>query len=158
MKKDLCLAEYLTLRETLTFYSILYGCGENLDAFMDIVSILDMEKRLDQLLSTMSQGQKRRVSFCCAVGAVNTNTTHSKLMILDEPTVGMDPELRETVWNFLREVTSSKDVTTIITTHYIQEAEQAAKVGFLRNQELHFWKEKTRRGKVGHMSPNPMFL
>ena len=87
---------------------------------------------MDQLVSTMSQGQKRRVSFCCAVGAVTSNTSCSKLLILDEPTVGMDPELRETVWDFLRELTLKCDVTTIITTHYIQEAEQASKVGFMR--------------------------
>ena len=66
------------------------------------------------------------------VGAVTSNSHFPKLLLLDEPTVGMDPELRQRVWQFLREISTKFDVSTIITTHYIEEAEQADSIGFMR--------------------------
>ena len=66
------------------------------------------------------------------VGTVTSNSHFPKLLLLDEPTVGMDPELRQRVWQFLREISTKFDVSTIITTHYIEEAEQADSIGFMR--------------------------
>ena len=66
------------------------------------------------------------------VGAVTSKSHFPKLLLLDEPTVGMDPELRQRVWQFLREISTKFEVSTIITTHYIEEAEQADSIGFMR--------------------------
>jgi ABC-type multidrug transport system ATPase subunit len=59
-----------------------------------------------------------------------------KLLILDEPTVGLDPVLREKIWEFLIESTRSKLLSIIITTHYIEEAVQADRCGLMRNGVL----------------------
>ena len=58
------------------------------------------------------------------------------LMILDEPTVGVDPVLRQKVWQHLKTLTKSKGKTVIITTHYIEEARGADRVGFMRGGRL----------------------
>lgn len=66
-----------------------------------------------------SGGQQRRVSFAAAM------VHEPELLILDEPTVGLDPLLREKIWEFLVETTRTSKLAVIITTHYIEEAKQA---------------------------------
>jgi ABC-type multidrug transport system ATPase subunit len=58
------------------------------------------------------------------------------LIILDEPTVGVDPLLRQRIWNHLIDIAQTGDVTIILTTHYIEEARQADMVGLMRNGRL----------------------
>ncbi|XP_033122865.1 ABC transporter G family member 20-like, partial [Anneissia japonica] len=79
---------------------------------------------------SFSGGQKRRVSFAVAL-------LHSpELLILDEPTVGVDPLLRMKIWDHLMDIAKGGDTTIIITTHYIEEAKQAHIVGLMRNGRL----------------------
>lgn len=66
-----------------------------------------------------SGGQQRRVSFAVAL------MHDPELLILDEPTVGVDPLLRQSIWNHLIQITKDGNKTVIITTHYIEEARQA---------------------------------
>lgn len=91
----------------------------------------DVEKRLaflvdflmlpdaDHMVKNLSGGQQRRVSFAA------TLLHEPELLILDEPTVGVDPLLRDNIWNHLVEITRSGKTTVIITTHYIDETRQA---------------------------------
>ncbi|CAG2122969.1 unnamed protein product, partial [Medioppia subpectinata] len=75
-------------------------------------------------------GQKRRVSLAAAL-------VHSPpLLILDEPTVGVDPLLRQSIWQHLVTLTQSERITVIITTHYIEEARLANVVGLMRQGKL----------------------
>lgn len=77
-----------------------------------------------------SGGQKRRVSLAAAL-------VHSPpLLILDEPTVGVDPLLRQGIWKHLITLAQSEKITVVITTHYIEEARQANVVGLMRNGKL----------------------
>ena len=77
-----------------------------------------------------SGGQKRRVSLAAAL-------VHSPpLLILDEPTVGVDPLLRQSIWNHLVTLTRKERITVIVTTHYIEEARQANMVGLMRQGRL----------------------
>lgn len=71
-----------------------------------------------------SGGQQRRVSFAVAL------MHDPELLILDEPTVGVDPLLRQSIWNHLVHITKAGQKTVIITTHYIEEARQAHTVRF----------------------------
>ncbi|KAI8422912.1 hypothetical protein MSG28_014024 [Choristoneura fumiferana] len=75
-------------------------------------------------------GQQRRVSFAVAL------MHDPELLILDEPTVGVDPLLRQSIWTHLVRITSSGDKTVIITTHYIEEARQAHCIGLMRSGRL----------------------
>lgn len=77
-----------------------------------------------------SGGQKRRVSLAAAL-------VHSPpLLILDEPTVGVDPLLRQSIWKHLVTLTQTERISVIITTHYIEEARQANVVGLMRHGKI----------------------
>lgn len=79
---------------------------------------------------TQSGGQKRRVSLAAAL-------VHSPpLLILDEPTVGVDPLLRQSIWKHLVTLAQNEKITVVITTHYIEEARQANVVGLMRQGKL----------------------
>lgn len=76
-------------------------------------------------LKNCSGGQQRRVSFAAAIVHM------PELLILDEPTAGVDPLVRERIWNYLVEITQEHRIAVIITTHYIDEAKQANKVNIM---------------------------
>ena len=78
-------------------------------------------------LGKLSGGQKRRVSLAAAL------VHNPPLLVLDEPTVGIDPVLRQSIWRHLRSLTHDDGITVIITTHYIDEAQYANTVAFMRN-------------------------
>lgn len=80
-----------------------------------LLEMLDLpsEKRI---IKTLSGGQQRRVSLAVAL------LHNPELLILDEPTVGVDPMLRSRIWDYLHDITQKTGVTVIITTHYIEEA------------------------------------
>ena len=80
-----------------------------------LLEMLDLpsEKRI---IKTLSGGQQRRVSLAVAL------LHNPELLILDEPTVGVDPMLRSRIWDYLRDIAQKTGVTVIITTHYIEEA------------------------------------
>jgi len=77
----------------------------------------------------LSGGEKRRVSLAVAL------LHEPRLLLLDEPTVGVDPELRARIWQHLRSITVD-GTTVILTTHYIDEAGKADRVGLMRNGRL----------------------
>lgn len=94
------------------------------------VALRDAEKYLKQLglwekrnekSMTLSGGMKRRLMIARAL------IHHPRLLILDEPTAGVDIELRRGMWDFLQELTKEKGITIILTTHYLEEAEQLCK-------------------------------
>lgn len=79
-----------------------------------------------RLVKNLSGGQQRRMSLCAAL------IHEPELLILDEPTVGVDPVLRQTIWDYLVEITKFGRTTVIITTHYIDETRQAHMIGLMR--------------------------
>ena len=140
MPQELALYNEFTIEETLHYFGRIYGMSgakirertEFLMTFLDLQNLPGSSKRL---IREMSGGQQRRVSLAAAL------LHQPELLILDEPTVGVDPLLRRCIWNHLLEIsrsgsspdTSSQISTTIvITTHYIEEARQADVVGMMR--------------------------
>ncbi|XP_032686251.1 ABC transporter G family member 20-like isoform X3 [Odontomachus brunneus] len=80
----------------------------------------------NQLVKNMSGGQQRRVSFAVAL------IHRPELLILDEPTVGLDLILKENIWAYLVKITQNENTTVVITTHYIEETKDADKIGLMR--------------------------
>ncbi|KAG5669003.1 hypothetical protein PVAND_016906 [Polypedilum vanderplanki] len=117
----------LTIIETLQYFSRLYEMDN--DTFYERFNMIRRLLELPQSnlkIQNLSGGQQRRVSLAATI------IHNPKLLILDEPTVGLDFLLREKIWNFLIEKTENEGLTTIITTHYISEAANAHRCGFMR--------------------------
>lgn len=119
------------IKEMFWFFGTIFGIkAEKIEEnFRTLSTLLELPEG-NRLIKNCSGGQQRRISF--AVTLVHD----PDLLILDEPTVGVDPLLRERIWNYLVELTQTKNVTILLSTHYIEEAKQSNLIGLMRNGVL----------------------
>ncbi|CAF1483882.1 unnamed protein product [Didymodactylos carnosus] len=131
MPQELALYRECTITEQLFFYGRLADMNKTKikQRIKFLTHLLDLPYH-NQMIMTLSGGQQRRISFAVAL------IHEPKLLILDEPTVGVDPVLRKKIWNHLIEITLKSDVTALLTTHYVEEARQATLVSFMRRGQL----------------------
>ncbi|NHN47934.1 ABC transporter ATP-binding protein [Halostella sp. JP-L12] len=116
----------LTVRENVAFFARLYGADDRASAVAAAVDFVGLADRADDRLSELSGGMIRRASLACAV-------VHDPgVLFLDEPTVGLDPELRATMWDGFRE-RRDDGTLALVSTHYLGEARHCDRVLFLRN-------------------------
>ncbi|CAL8147093.1 unnamed protein product [Orchesella dallaii] len=131
MPQETSLYDEFTVWETLSYFGTFSGMTKEQvgTEFKVLVNLLDLPP-LIRRVGTLSGGQRRRVSFAAAM------IHNPQLLILDEPTVGIDPLLRQQIWAYLTKLVTRKNTTVIITTHYIEEARQANMVGVMRNGKM----------------------
>lgn len=128
--QEIALYPDLSIAETLRFHGRLHGMDANriLARQSWLIDFLDLPDPA-RTVGKLSGGQKRRVSLAVAL------LHEPGLLLLDEPTVGVDPELRARLWNHLQEI-SANGTSIVITTHYIDEARNADRVGLMRDGVL----------------------
>ena len=122
-----CLDEMLTVRENLLLRGAIYGEGRNecLRSFNRVCDILSLGDITEKRYKKLSGGQKRRCEIAAAL-------MHSpELLFLDEPTTGLDPATRKSVWETITEMRRTTGMTVFLTTHYMEEAAQADKIVIL---------------------------
>jgi len=131
MPQELALYGEFTIKETLEYFGRIYKLPSAfVKSQMDFLfKLLDLPPG-HRFVKTLSGGQQRRVSFAVAL------FHEPELLILDEPTVGVDPLLRQSIWNHLVRLSTDHGRTVIITTHYIEEARQAHTIGLMRSGHL----------------------
>ncbi|XP_073963542.1 ABC-type transporter snustorr isoform X2 [Choristoneura fumiferana] len=131
MPQEIALYGEFTIRETMMYFGWIFGMEtrEIVERLRFLLEFLDLPSE-NRMVKNLSGGQQRRVSFAVAL------MHDPELLILDEPTVGVDPLLRQSIWTHLVRITSSGDKTVIITTHYIEEARQAHCIGLMRSGRL----------------------
>ncbi|KAF8781921.1 ABC transporter G family member 23 like protein [Argiope bruennichi] len=131
MPQELALYPEITMKETLTYFGRLYQMDRSAikERISFLTSFLDIPDK-NKLIKHLSGGQQRRVSFAVAL------IHKPPLLMLDEPTVGVDPLLRRSIWKHLQKLASTDSITIIITTHYVEEARQAHVVGLMRDGRL----------------------
>jgi multidrug/hemolysin transport system ATP-binding protein len=114
----------LTPRENLTLRAGFYGIKGNAwkERLKVLTDMLDLGSFLDRAVGKLSGGQKRRVDIARAM------VHDPKLLILDEPTTGLDPQTRLAVWNLVNSLREKTGMTVFLTTHYMEEAEKATYV------------------------------
>ena len=117
----------LTARENLQFFCNVYGLRgkEQRRRIEEMLSRVDLADRADDVVSKFSGGMKQRLSLACAL------VHKPRLALLDEPTVGVDPELRRTFWDYFAQL-NKEGVTIIVSTHHLDEAARCTRLGLMR--------------------------
>lgn len=112
--QETSLPEKLTARETVEFFRSFYARGPDEDT---LLAEVDLEARADTLVQALSGGERQRLALACALAG------DPELLILDEPTTGLDPEARHRLWNRI-EGLARKGLAILLTTHFMEEAER----------------------------------
>jgi ABC-2 type transport system ATP-binding protein len=118
--QDPSIDDRLTGRENLFMHANLYGVptSEQKNRIDSILKLVELEDRADDLMRTYSGGMRRRLEL--ARGLIH----YPKVLFLDEPTLGLDPQTRDHVWKYIRELKEVHDITVVLTTHYMDEADR----------------------------------
>ena len=109
----------LTGRENLEFHSMMYGIGkeDRKARIKDVINLVDLAEKERVLVEKYSGGMKRRLEI--ARGLIH----RPKVLFLDEPTLGLDAQTRRHIWDYIKKLNRETDVTIILTTHYMEEAD-----------------------------------
>ncbi len=118
--QDPSVDDRLTGRENLQMHADLYGVptNEQKRRINEVLELVRLDERADDLLRTYSGGMRRRLEL--ARGLIH----YPKVLFLDEPTIGLDPQTREAIWQYVRELRKIHDITVVLTTHYMDEADR----------------------------------
>jgi len=118
--QDPSVDDRMTGRENLLMHANLYGVptSEQNDRINGVLKLVELEERADDLTRTYSGGMRRRLEL--ARGLIH----YPKVLFLDEPTIGLDPQTRDHVWRYIRDLKEAHDITVVLTTHYMDEADR----------------------------------
>ena len=117
--QELAIIEQLTPYDNLEYFGYLYGLSgkllkDRINEALEFAGLVDVKKKK---ISKLSGGMKRRLNLAIAI------LNHPKILILDEPTVGVDPQSRNHIFDFLRKLSNENNTTIIYTSHYMEEVE-----------------------------------
>ena len=128
-----CFHPLLTCMENLLYYGALYGItGKKAkERAQELINQLGLADKKNVQASFMSGGMKRRLNLACAL------MHEPKLIILDEPTAGLDPSTRRQLWETVTRIAATNSATVILTTHYMEEAEAlCGKIAFVNQGQV----------------------
>lgn len=117
--QDPSLDNRLTGKENLDFHARMYGMNRELrgERMSEVLDLVELKDKANILVENYSGGMKRRLEI--ARGLMH----HPEVLFLDEPTLGLDPQTRRHIWEYIKELNEKEDITIILTTHYIEEAD-----------------------------------
>lgn len=112
--------DILTGRENLRLHSMWYGVPKEIrnERINEVLKLVGLESRQHSLVKTYSGGMRRRLEL--ARGLLHL----PKVLFLDEPTLGLDPQTREHIWEYIENLSEERDMTILMTTHYMEEADR----------------------------------
>jgi len=125
--QDTTLDAGLTAYENLKFHAYLYNLDRRLTErrIDEMLEIMELSSRKHDLIKQFSGGMKRRLEL--ARGLLH----YPRVLFLDEPTIGLDPQTRNTIWQFIAELRKREHITVFMTTHYMDEAENCGRIAII---------------------------
>jgi len=123
---------FLTVAETLDYHGGYFGMpkGERRERARELLDVFSLSEKRDDRTRTLSGGMKRRLVLARAL------MHRPRLLILDEPTAGVDVELRLELWHYVQRI-NAQGTTILLTTHYLEEAEQLCdRIAFINHGEI----------------------
>lgn len=120
--QDPSLDNELTAFENLDFHGIMYDVPKKIrrERIDQLLKFVGLEDRRNDFVKNFSGGMKRRLEI--ARGLIH----HPKILFLDEPTIGLDPQTRNHLWEYIKKLNQDEGMTVFLTTHYMEEAENMA--------------------------------
>jgi ABC-2 type transport system ATP-binding protein len=117
--QDPSLDDRLTARENLELHAMLYGLDKKStrERIEKVLKLVELQNRSNDLVRTYSGGMRRRLEI--ARGLIH----YPRVLFLDEPTLGLDPQTREHIWNYIKKLAERENITIVMTTHYMEEAD-----------------------------------
>lgn len=130
--QDASLDNKLTAMENLKFHAMIYALpGEKFTVRVEeVLAMVELSDRRDELVQTFSGGMKRRLEI--ARGLLH----YPKMLFLDEPTLGLDPQTRNHIWEYIHELKEREGTTIFLTTHYMEEAERCNRIGIIDHGKI----------------------
>jgi len=130
--QDASLDDRLTGLENLQFHAMLYDVRRDLFArrSAELLAMVDLTDKAGEQIRTYSGGMKRRLEI--ARGLLH----HPKVLFLDEPTIGLDPQTRRHIWQYLLKLRQQEGVTMFMTTHYMDEAEHCDRIAIIDHGKI----------------------
>ncbi|HYB89398.1 MAG TPA: ATP-binding cassette domain-containing protein [Streptosporangiaceae bacterium] len=130
--QDTTLDSYLTGAQNLRFHAELYGVPTDAVAprMQQVMEMVGLWDRRDSVVMTYSGGMQRRLEI--ARGLLHA----PHVLFLDEPTVGLDPQTRTSIWEYINELKAREDITIFLTTHYMDEAEHCDRIAIIDHGKI----------------------
>ena len=116
----------VSVEENLRFFAAISGADSNVD---EALKLVELDQRRKSVVATLSGGMRQRCSLACAL------VHRPRLLLLDEPTVGVDPQLRVQFWDHFRDMAAA-DTTIVVSSHVMDEAERCQRLGLIRFGKL----------------------
>ena len=125
--QDTTLDTGLTAYENLKFHAYLYNLDRKLTEkrIDEVLGVVELTNRKNDLIKNFSGGMKRRLEI--ARGLLH----YPRVLFLDEPTLGLDPQTRNTIWEFINTLREREKITVFMTTHYMEEAENCGRIAII---------------------------
>ena len=117
--QDPSLDEELTAYENLELHAAMYGVAQSeiKKRINEVIEMVELKDKANEIVKTFSGGMRRRLEI--ARGLLH----YPKILFLDEPTVGLDPQTRKHIWEYVKKLKDERGVTVVLTTHYMEEAD-----------------------------------
>jgi len=130
--QDTTLDNYLSAEQNLRLHAELYGMPHETIAprMKTVLEMLQLWERRESLVGTFSGGMKRRLEI--ARGLLHS----PRVLFLDEPTIGLDPQTRSSIWSYITKLEDEQEITIFLTTHYMDEAEYCDRIAIIDRGEI----------------------